>query len=241
MKKFIAFLLCAVMVLSLAACGKNNDNGKKDDKENVESTKAIDDSSNQTKTDEKIIQDETTPTPTDEITATPEITAEVTPEPTGEVTPEPTQEPLPEKTLSKPEDFEGTWFMHTYSIEGSEVSASMDSNFTQFVISKLYPDDPLNLEMSIGYRRNFGIDSVNLTDEHLFGEIIDLPETNSNCLYFDFTDSNGCPETFYCHLNEDGTMTVEHFFTYDNGTVPVVAEYVFSKTPVTAVNSIEKE
>ena len=97
MKKLLVLLMALVLVVSLAACNKEED---KDGTVTPEPTEAA--------TPE--VTEEATPEPTEEVTAapteeaTPEVTEEVTPEPTEEATPEVTEEVTPEPTEEPAED-----------------------------------------------------------------------------------------------------------------------------------------
>ncbi len=111
MKKFSALLIILVLVLSLAACGKKNEENKATG--TPEPTKEAT-TPEPTKEATPEPTEEVTPEPTEEVTpepteeVTPEPTEEATPEPTEEVTPEPTEEPGPEPTEeATPEPTEG--------------------------------------------------------------------------------------------------------------------------------------
>ncbi|MBR4342739.1 MAG: hypothetical protein IKP88_08540 [Lachnospiraceae bacterium] len=109
MKKVAAVLLILTMIMSLAACGKSEDNGKNGSSDQIKVVEQT------TKTPEPTKEAETTKTPettkepevTKEAETTPEATPEATPTPTPVITEEPTQEE--DEFYSEGHGFNGTW------------------------------------------------------------------------------------------------------------------------------------
>ena len=97
MKKLVSLLVVLVLVVSLAACNKE------EDAKDVTATPEVTEEVTPEVTEEVTAEptEEATPEPTEEVT--PEVTEEVTPEVTEEVTPEPTEEPAEEDVFAKSE------------------------------------------------------------------------------------------------------------------------------------------
>ena len=141
MKKLSALLLILVLVLSLAACGKKEEENKttgtpEPTKEATtpEPTKEVTEAPTAEPTEEVTPEptEEVTPEPTEEVT--PEPTEEVTPEPTEEVTPEPTETPEPTDTPAEDDIFTKSEGVMTYQ---EYVAAEVD---TEVVVETFVQD-----------------------------------------------------------------------------------------------------
>ena len=173
------------------------------------------DDGNGEKPDDKVTEAPSITEPAD--TPTPEPTATATPVPTKEVEATPTEAPvLPVDTYTAT-DFSGEWYLTGGVIDGAEYTAEENQTASKLIIGE---------DLKVVY------------DELLWGydnrvnevqcEFTPADSENASKLFGEF-ENEGLPESYTVYLCDDGTLVLDHYFTYDQGTVPVVSEQYFTR------------